>query len=90
MARMYGTYARPRCPSCRRDFGPDCAEGATRGKGAQRRLEDRQWRRDWAADVDDALWERWDLETLRFSLSRWWGDDVRAYLAEYCDYRPVW
>jgi len=89
MARMYGTYARPRCPSCRAASGPDCAD-ASRGKGAQRKYEERQWRRDWADDIDDAWWERWDLETLRSMICRTWGDDVLAYLDEYYDYRPTW
>lgn len=58
MARMYGAYLRPRCSHCRTASGPDCAD-SSRGKGRQRRYEERQWRRDWDQDIDDAQQERY-------------------------------
>lgn len=88
MARMYGEYTQPRCPSCRASSGPDCVS-MSRGKDGQRRLEDRQWRHDWADDVADSSRERYDLENLRKMIC-WWGDDVVAYLDHYYDYRPTW
>jgi hypothetical protein len=50
MARMYGAFAKPCCPHCRNGYGPDCADKA-RGKRAQRRREEIQWRRDVADDT---------------------------------------
>ena len=85
---MLGMFGRPRCPNCRTASGPDCAD-ASRGKGGQRKAEERDWRRDWAQDADDAEWERWDVETLALTIRRRHGDPV-AYLEKYYDYRPVW
>lgn len=67
MARMYGAYGRPRCPSCRTASGPDCAD-ASRGKGGQRRYEDRQWRRDVEEDLLDVEEE---LRALDFIERTW-------------------
>lgn len=57
MARMLGTFSRPRCPQCRTGWGPDCAD-KSRGRKAQRALEKRAWRRDFEADAFDGakLW----------------------------------
>lgn len=45
MARMLGTFDRPRCPACRAASGPDCV-AKRRAKKAQRALEKRQWRQE--------------------------------------------
>ena len=50
MARMLGTFSRPRCPACRRAAGPDCSD-SSRSKKAQRAREKRQWRRDAVRDL---------------------------------------
>jgi hypothetical protein len=47
---MYGAYARPRCPRCRAASGPDCAD-VSRGKGGQRKYEERLWRREVEQDI---------------------------------------
>lgn len=57
------------------------------GAHAQRCYEDRQWRRDWEGDIDDAWWERYDLETYRL-MTRRWCDDPLAYLEAHYDYLP--
>jgi len=53
MARMLGTFDRPRCPHCRAAPGPDCA-AKQRAKKAQRAYEDRQWRREIITDLPPA------------------------------------
>ncbi|WP_406122878.1 hypothetical protein OHQ89_12195 [Streptomyces canus] len=53
MARMLGTFSRPRCPSCRREAGPDCPD-SSRAKKAQRAREKRAWRRTLARDPDES------------------------------------
>jgi hypothetical protein len=45
MARMLGTFAQSRCPSCRRAAGVDCGD-SSRTKKAQRAREKREWRRE--------------------------------------------
>ena len=50
MARMLGTFSRPRCPACRREAGPDCPD-SSRAKKAQRAREKRQWRREAVRDL---------------------------------------
>lgn len=62
----------------------------TRSKGGQRVREDRQWRKDWDQDIDDAWWERLDVETLGISIARRGHDGPIACLEKYYDYRPVW
>lgn len=88
MARMYGAFGKPRCPSCRAASGSDCAD-ASRGKRAQRFREEREWRRDWADDMDDAYRERWDVETLSLTIRRRHDDPV-AYLEKYYGTGPLW
>lgn len=89
MARMYGAYGKPCCPHCRWPSGPDCADKA-RGKRQQRRIEGRQWRRDWADDIEFAEAERMDLETLTLMISRYRNGDVREYLDRYGYDAPLW
>jgi hypothetical protein len=60
------------------------------GAYARRPHEERRWRRDWADDIRDAERERYDLETLRRMIHRFWGDDVRAYMKNYFDSTPLW
>ena len=89
MARMLGTFGRPRCPRCRTASGPDCAD-ASRGKGGQRKAEERHWRRDWNQDVYDAMRERYDMETLHRMISNVWPGTATEYLDHYYDSRPIW
>lgn len=88
MTRMYGAYGKPRCPKCRAASGPDCAD-ASRGKRAQRFREEREWRRDWVEDIDDAYWERWNVELLG-RMTRGFSSDPLEHLDRYYGYRPVW
>jgi hypothetical protein len=70
MARMLGTFGRPRCPNCRAASGPDCAD-ASRGKSGQRQYEERQWRREVEQDVLDVEEE---LQFLDFVEKTWLPD----------------
>lgn len=70
MARMLGTFGRPRCPRCRTASGPDCAD-ASRGKRGQRQYEERQWRREVEQDVLDVEEE---LHFLDFVEKTWLPD----------------
>ncbi len=76
MARMYGAYARPRCPSCRAASGPDCAD-ASRSKSGQRHSEDRQWRREGEQDILDVEAElRIKYFAEKWRLPRWYVEDL--------------
>jgi hypothetical protein len=81
---MYGAYARPRCPSCRTASGPDCAD-ASRGKGGQRKHEERLWRRDVEDDILDVEQE---LALASFFETTWMPD---WYYDEAIDQaNPIW